>query len=794
MCSELRWLGLIDKKVEETLKNAPLTKILTEIVRLGKPQCVPKETGEVISIKTKGNLFYSLGTKIKAQCNANLPLMIKHIANGNIRNEAQFNAAMEFLLTKSKTTEPINEKEFMQNCGAGVVVSPEQIEDQVKITMKKYNDDLIQMRYSFNVGKILSEVKQQLKWAEGSAIKTEVDMRILNLLGPKTHEELNPAAKKKVVVVNTPKAEAKPKKVEPNLKAADSNSVENEEAGAESIDELLKARASYFHKVGENYKSEGYVVTPKTMTLLAEHVKQVNGRVRTRFPPEPNGILHIGHAKAININFGFAKANGGDCILRFDDTNPEKEEEKFFKGIQESVRWLGYEPFKITHSSDNFQQLYEWAEKLICKGHAYVCHQKVEEMRGFDVKLSPWRERPIEESLKLFRQMKNGVFDEGKATLRLKLIMEEGKVDPVAYRIKYLPHHRTKDAWCIYPTYDYTHCLCDSIENITHSLCTKEFQTKRSSYYWLCNALDIYCPVQWEYSRLNVNYTVVSKRKIQKLTENGIVSDWDDPRLFTLTALRRRGIPAECINRFVAKLGLTVALTSIDPSMLDSVVRDYLNLNAPRTMAVLEPIRIVIENFKELNLNSTIPIPYFPADLEAKETFQISVDQQIYIERNDFREEDEKGYRRLTKKQPVGLKHIGLVLHFKSIKKNGNNEIEEIVVKGEPISSQTVKPKAFIHWVAKPVKCQVRLFEALFKHKNPEDTTVVPDGFLSDVNSDTLKILSNALIDNSIHSTAQEYNRYQFERTGYFCVDRDSTKNKLVFNRIIGLKEDVGKN
>ncbi|VDO45170.1 unnamed protein product [Onchocerca flexuosa] len=318
------------------------------------------------------------------------------------------------------------------------------------------------------------------------------------------------------------------------------------------------------------------------MELLKEHVKAVKGKVVTRFPPEPNGILHIGHAKAINIDFGYAKAHDGICYLRFDDTNPEKEEEKFTRSIIEMVEWLGYKPYKITYSSDYFDQLYQWAIVLIKKNLAYVCHQAVDEIRGFEVTTSPWRDRPVEESLQLFEDMRRGKFNEGEATLRLKTVLEEGKVDPVAYRIKYVPHHRTGNKWCIYPTYDYTHCLCDSIENITHSLCTKEFQSRRSSYYWLCNALDIYCPVQWEYGRLNMNYSVVSKRKIKALIDNKIVSDWDDPRLFTLTALRRRGIPPEAINNFVISLGLTTAQVFIDPQMLDAAARDCLNKTAPR--------------------------------------------------------------------------------------------------------------------------------------------------------------------------------------------------------------------
>ncbi|CBK19497.1 glutamine--tRNA ligase [Caenorhabditis elegans] len=553
------------------------------------------------------------------------------------------------------------------------------------------------------------------------------------------------------------------------------------------MDELLRTRA-HFHKVGENFKQDGYVTTPKTAELLKAHVAAVGGKVVTRFPPEPNGVLHIGHAKAININFGYAKAMGGVCNLRFDDTNPEKEEEKFFSAIEDIVHWLGYDPARVTHSSDNFQQLYLWAVKLIQKGLAFVCHQKVEEMRGFEVQLSPWRERPIEENIQLFEDMKNGKFDEGEATLRLKLTLEEGKVDPVAYRIKYVPHHRTGNQWCIYPTYDYTHCLCDSIENITHSLCTKEFQSRRSSYYWLCNALDIYCPVQWEYGRLNVNYTVVSKRKILKLITTKTVNDWDDPRLFTLTALRRRGIPSEAINRFVAKLGLTMSQMVIDPHVLDATVRDYLNIHAPRTMAVLEGLKLTIENFSELNLPSSVDVPDFPSDPTDPRKHSVSVDREIFIEKSDYKPDDsDKSFRRLTPKQAVGLKHIGLVLRFVKEVKDAEGHVTEVVVKAEKLSEKD-KPKAFIHWVAKPVSCEVRLYDRLFKSKNPEDAQLVPGGFLSDINPDSLTVVYNALIDQSI-AKSKVYDRFQFERIGFFCVDRDSTSSTLVFNRTVMLKD-----
>ncbi|CAD5220744.1 unnamed protein product [Bursaphelenchus okinawaensis] len=751
--ADIEWLGLPQNKVEETLTNKKFTENLVKIVGLARPYKIGDD-------KVKEKYIY--------------------ISTGDIKTEPQFAAAVDFLLSNA-VKDNIDEEEFKKASGVGVVYSVEQIEDAVRDVIKKHEKDLVAQRYSFNVGKLLGELRSQLKFADSSIVKKELDLQIFVLLGPMTEEDKAPKPKKKA-----DKKEAKPAKAETAKKAEDkpvTKKVEAEEV--ETMEELLKKKA-LFHKVGENFKTDGYVVTPKTTELIKEHVKKVGGKVHTRFPPEPNGILHIGHAKAININFGYAKANGGNCYLRFDDTNPEKEEEKYFKAIEDAVKWLGYSPYKITHSSDYFDQLYEWAEKLINKGLAFVCHQKVEEMRGFEVKESPWRNRTVEENLALFRDMKHGKFDEGEATLRLKLTLEEGKVDPVAYRIKYVAHHRTCDKWCIYPTYDYTHCLCDSIENITHSLCTKEFQSRRSSYYWLCNALDIYCPVQTEFSRLNFGYTVVSKRKLLQLVDTGVVNDWDDPRLFTLTALRRRGIPPEAVNKFVAKLGLTFAESCVDPPLLDAVVRDHLNKIAPRRMGVLEPLKVTIQNFPSLNLPKSLTVPDFPGEENSK-THEISVDNVIYIEQTDYRPEADKQYRRLTKKQTVGLKHLGLVLTYVDGDANG------ITVTAEKVTEQN-KAKAYIHWVASPVKVETRLYERLFKHRNPSDKTEVPEGYLSDIADNTLTIYHNSVLDSKVAQTVTTDSRFQFERVGYFALDPDATPNHQVWNRIVSLKEDSGKN
>nr|CAG4638260.1 EOG090X01EL [Cyclestheria hislopi] len=685
---------------------------------------------------------------------------------------------MDYLL--SHPVGDVDIQAFEKSCGVGIIVSPEEIEQEIEKILKSHREELLEKRYRFNIGLLMSEARNVLKWADGKVVKSEMDLQILSLLGPKTEADLAPPPKSEKAAKPT---STKGSKIQENI--IKSNETEGEAA---TITELMKNKV-HFHKPGENYKTDGYIITDKTMELLKEHLRITGGQVRTRFPPEPNGILHIGHAKAININFGYAAVHNGICFLRYDDTNPEKEEEKFFVGIKDMVEWLGYKPYAITHSSDHFDQLYEWAKVLIKKGLAYVCHQKSEEIKGFNPPPSPWRDRPVEESLQLFEDMKNGKFDEGEATLRMKVTLEEGKVDPVAYRIKYVAHHRTGDRWCIYPTYDYTHCLCDSIEHITHSLCTKEFQSRRSSYYWLCNALDIYCPVQWEYGRLNVSYTVVSKRKIAKLITENIVKDWDDPRLFTLTALRRRGFPSEAINNFCAKMGLTGAQMVVDPQMLEAVVRDYLNVTAPRAMVVLEPLKVTVVNFPH-STAIKVDVPDFPNESH-RGSHQVALNNVIFIERSDFREVDEKGYRRLTPNQPVGLRHAGLILRVQSVIKDSKGEIAELRVTCTPSSEAQEKPKAFIHWVSDPISVEIRLYERLFNHKNPEDPNEVPAGFLSDINHNSLTV-AQGLADSSI-SGAKVYDKFQFERLGFFSVDPDTSAEKIVFNRTVSLKEDPGK-
>ncbi|XP_017124107.1 probable glutamine--tRNA ligase [Drosophila elegans] len=770
LIAQFQALGMSEQKAKETLKNANVTKNLQLALAAAGSSGAPLTDGT-------GMLIYHMATKLKPQTAEQLPLLVRYIVERKLDNTQRVDAALEYVLKSGQSLKAnIDLQALEKECGVGVVVTPEQIERTVQAKIKaSYRDALLEQRYHFNSFKILQDVRGELKWADAKSVKAAIDVEIFDLLGPKTEADLKPPSKQN----EKPKAAAKPKQEDAAEAASD---------GATTIAELMKTKV-HFHAPGENFKSDGYVVTEQTERLLKEHLARTGGKVHTRFPPEPNGILHIGHAKAININFGYAAAHDGVCYLRYDDTNPEKEEEKFFLAIKDMVEWLGYKPYKITYSSDNFQQLYEWAVVLINKGLAYVCHQKAEELKGFNPKPSPWRERPVEESLRLFEDMKRGKIDEGAATLRMKVTLEEGKMDPVAYRIKFIAHHRTGSDWCIYPTYDYTHCLCDSIEDITHSLCTKEFQSRRSSYYWLCNALDIYCPVQWEYGRLNMNYALVSKRKIAKLITEQIVHDWDDPRLFTLTALRRRGFPAEAINNFCAQMGVTGAQIAVDPAMLEAAVRDVLNVTAPRRLVVLEPLKVTIKNFPHAK-PVQLDVPDFPQNPQ-QGSHKITLDKVIYIEQGDFKLEPEKGYRRLSPKQSVGLRHAGLVISVEEIVKDkATGQVVELICSSQS-AEQAEKPKAFVQWVSQPIQLEVRLYEQLFKHRNPEDPNEVPGGFLSDISEQSMSV-AVAFADRALQQ-AKIYDKFQFERIGFFSVDPDTTSEHIVFNRTVGLKEDAGK-
>ena len=524
------------------------------------------------------------------------------------------------------------------------------------------------------------------------------------------------------------------------------------------------------------------------------------GRVHTRFPPEPNGYLHLGHAKSICLNFGLADEFGGKTNLRFDDTNPCKEETEYVDSIMENVRWLGFEWDGLFYASDYFGQLYEWALKMIREGHAFVCDLSAEEVRQTRGTLteagkeSPYRNRPVEENLDLFQRMKAGEFPDGARTLRAKVDMASPNLnmrDPVMYRILHADHHRTGGDWCIYPMYDYAHGQSDSIEGITHSICTLEFEDHRPLYDWYVEALGIYHPQQLEFDRLNVTYTLLSKRKLLTLVQDGHVRGWDDPRMPTLSGIRRRGYPPEALRSFCGAIGVSKTNGTIELGLLEHHVRENLNRTSPRAMAVLRPLRVVIDNYPEGQTEEMEAVNN-PEDATAG-TRQVPFSKVLYIEQDDFREVPPPKYFRLSPGKEVRLRY-GYFITCTGVVKDEKGEVIEIHCTYDPATRGGNAPdgrkvKSTIHWVsaAHAIDAEVRMYDNLFVKENPGETGEGQD-FTTNLNPHSLEILSGGKLEPSL-AAASVGGRYQFERLGYFCVDADSAAGKLVFNRTVGLKD-----
>jgi glutaminyl-tRNA synthetase len=554
--------------------------------------------------------------------------------------------------------------------------------------------------------------------------------------------------------------------------------------------------------------------TPAAARLQSNFVRDIiredlstnkyNGRVWTRFPPEPNGYLHIGHAKAIWLDFGLADEFGGGTNLRFDDTNPEKEETEYVESIQADVRWLGFNWENLYYASDYFQQLYDWAVLLIRKGKAFVCDLSAEEVRRYRGTLnepgkdSPYRNRTVEENLDLFARMKEGEFPDGARTLRAKIDMASPNLnmrDPVMYRIVHAEHHRTGDKWCIYPTYDYAHGQSDSIENITHSICTLEFEDHRPLYNWYVQELGIFPSQQIEFDRLNLTYTLLSKRKLLQLVQEKRVSGWDDPRMPTISGIRRRGYTPEAIRNFCSSIGVTKTNGTIELAMLEYFVREDLNRRAPRVMAVLKPLKVVIDNYPE-EQSEEIDAVNNPEDASAG-TRKVPFSKVLYIEQEDFQEVPPKGYFRLSPGKEVRLRYAYFIT-AKSVVKNDKGEVIEVHCTYDPATRGGNAPdgrkvKSTIHWVsaAHSIGAEVRLYDNLFSNPDPSD---VPEGkdFTANLNPRSLEVVANARLEPSLES-AKNGDRFQFERLGYFCVDPDSAPGRLVFNRTVALKDTWAK-
>ncbi len=546
--------------------------------------------------------------------------------------------------------------------------------------------------------------------------------------------------------------------------------------------------------------------TPRDFIRDIVHEDMSAGRypsVITRFPPEPNGYLHIGHAKSICLNFGIAEDFGGRCHLRFDDTNPTKEEQEYIDAIQEDVRWLGFDWGEhLYYTSDYFEQLYDWAEHLINEGMAYVDDLTADEIREHRGTLtepgtnSPYRDRAIEENLDLFRQMRAGKFDNGAKVLRAKIDMASGNInlrDPVIYRIMHAEHPRTGAAWCIYPNYDFAHGQSDAIENITHSICTLEFEDHRPLYDWLIEHLTVPSePHQYEFARLNLTYTVLSKRRLMELVSEGHVAGWDDPRMPTISGYRRRGYPAAAIRDFAGRIGVSKANATVEVQSLEACVRENLNENAERRMAVLNPLKVVIENYPE---DQTEELDAFnnPND-ESAGSRKVPFSKEFYIERDDFMEAPPKKFFRLAPGREVRLRYAYFITCTEAIK-DDNGEVIELRCTYDPATKGGNAPdgrkvKATLHWVSAnhAIDAQIREYEHLF-------TTEIPGAegeFLDDINSDSLTVLANCKLEPALQD-ASESETVQFERLGYFCLDKDATAEKMIFNKTIGLRDTWAK-
>jgi glutaminyl-tRNA synthetase len=526
--------------------------------------------------------------------------------------------------------------------------------------------------------------------------------------------------------------------------------------------------------------------------------------IQTRFPPEPNGYLHIGHAKSICLNFGLAKIYGGKCNLRFDDTNPEKEDVEYVDSIQDDIKWLGFKPDKVLYASSYFDQLYEWAVELIKKGKAFVCQQTLEEMRrdrGTATgagKESPWRNRSVEENLELFERMKNGEFNEGEYMLRAKIDMAHPNVllrDPVMYRIRKVNHHRTGNKWCIYPTYDFTHGQSDAIEGITHSICTLEFEAHRPLYEWFLEAIGIEKkPQQVEFARLNLTNTVMSKRFLKKLVDEKYVSGWDDPRMPTIAGIRRRGYTPEAVRDFAERVGVAKRNSTVSLALLEHCVREDLNKKAERFMGVLDPLKVVITNYPEGQTEQFEAVNN-PED-ENSATRLVPFSRELYIERKDFMEEPPAKFHRLAPGKEVRLRSAYYITCTEVIK-NEDGSIKELHCTYDPAtkggwSSDGRKVKGTIHWVDANncLKIEARIYENLFEMEDPFEVEEGHD-FIENMNKNSLQIV-DAYAETNLKNL-EVGKQFQFERVGYFCIDKDTTPEKIVVNRIVTLKDSFEK-
>ncbi|KAF0982008.1 hypothetical protein FDP41_011869 [Naegleria fowleri] len=751
----LKAVGLNEKDIFNLTKNEALT---TKFLQTIKDLQIPIESKSEAFNYSCGPLILKLIQSVPDTYSHRL-LMAEYIAKGKIKSGVQVEEAIKYA---KKGDQSFNVTEFEQEAGVGVDVNEEVVSKYVSEYFEKNKSNILKVgpNAGKHVGAIRNEYKL-LKFADGNVVKQVVEKQV------QTFFEQN----KNSAAVEEPKQTDK----------------------KETVATTTTPQAQ---KKVYNFDARFLETAVNPPELLEKHKQATGGKVMTRFPPEPNGFLHIGHAKAMNLSFGYAMSEGGYTYLRYDDTNPEKEEKIYFDSIKEMMEWMGFKPFKITYTSDYFDQMYDFAIQLIKEGKAYVdfsSKKEIHDQRENKIE-SKYRNTSPEENLKRFEEMKKGMYEEGQAVLRVKIDMNSDNYnmrDFVAYRIKYTAHPHQGDKWCIYPTYDFSHCIVDSLENITHSLCTLEFENRRDSYYWLLAALNLYRPHVYEFSRLNITTALLSKRKVLALVKNKTIRSWDDPRVLTLAGLRRRGYTPEAIKSFCDDIGVTRVENLIPIERLEQSLRMDLDERANRVFAVLEPLKVVLTNY------DADKVEYVEAKNHPKYadrgSRQLPFSRILYIEKSDFREVDSEDYYGLAPNKTVGLRFAPCNIHCDKVVKDESGNIVELHCTAD--FEKKVKPKTFIHWLAQPapgvdpITAEVRLYEKLF---TVDDLDEVGDKWMDYINPKSEIVIQNAFVDPVFKNpkNRQIYEKYQFERVGFFVVDQDTTDEKLVFNRSVTLKVD----
>ncbi|EFC36745.1 predicted protein [Naegleria gruberi] len=756
-------VGLNEKDIFNLTKNEALT---TKFLRTITEVNIPLENKSSEFNYSCGPLILKLIQSIPDNLADNRLIIAKYIAQGKLKTGVQVEEAIKY--AKKIGTTPLPIQDFEVECGVGADVNEEKVTELVngQISSNKLSYYTIGKA---NVGKLVGTLRNEiklLKFADGNIIKQVVEKAFQAL-----SEELK----------DTPVEEA-PKKVEKVAVVKTATTTEKV--------------ATQPQKKTYNFDARFLETAVNPPELLEQHKNQTGGKIMTRFPPEPNGFLHIGHAKAMNLSFGYAMSEGGCTYLRYDDTNPEKEEKIYFDSIREMMEWMGFKPFKITYTSDYMDQMYDFAVQLIKEGKAYVdfsSKKEIHDQRENKIE-SKYRNTTPEENLKRFEQMKMGIYDEGAAVLRVKIDMSSDNYnmrDFVAYRIKYVAHPHQGNKWCIYPTYDFSHCIVDSLENITHSLCTLEFENRRDSYYWLLATLKLYRPHVYEFSRLNITTALLSKRKVLKLVKEKIIRSWDDPRVLTLAGLRRRGYTPEGIKSFCDDIGVTRVENLIPIERLEQSLRTDLDERVNRVFAVLEPLKVVLTNY-DANKVEHVEAKNHPK-LAERGSRQLPLSRVLYIESSDFREVDSEDYYGLAPNKSVGLRYAPCNIHCEKVIKDENGKIVELHCTAD--FDKKEKPKTYIHWLSQsapgvdPMKAEVRLYEKLF---TCDDLDEVGDEWLNYINPNSEIIKPNAFVDPYFQDAKNRavYEKYQFERVGFFVVDQDTTNDQLVFNRSVTLKVD----